>query len=91
MMEVMNMDLPSVFFKGLGDDQLKRIAAVAEEVSMENGREIVREDAEAKVLYILKTGAVELLTKIENEVELPISMLRNQGEIIGSGALISPH
>ena len=86
------MDLPlGYLFKDLDDDQLKRIDAVAREASMENGQGICKEGEEAKELYILKTGAVELLTGIENDVELPISMLRNPGEIFGSGALVTPY
>ena len=86
------MDLPMGYlFMGLDNDQLKRIAAVAREVSMENGQQICREGEEANSLYILKTGAVELMTTVENDVELPISVLRNPGDIFGSGVLIAPY
>jgi CRP-like cAMP-binding protein len=78
-------------FKGLNDDQLKRIVAVVREVSMENGQQICREGEEAKNLYILKAGAVEVITKVENDVELPITVLRNHGDIFGSGVLIAPY
>ena len=86
------MDFPMGYlFKGLNDDQLKGIAAVAREVSMENGQQICKEGEEAKNLYILKTGAVELMTRVKNGVELPISVLRNHGDIFGSGVLIAPY
>lgn len=86
------MDLPMGYlFRGLDNDQLKRIAAIAREVSMENGQQICREGEEANSLYILKTGAVELMTTVENDVELPISVLRNPGDIFGSGILIAPY
>ena len=86
------MDLPMGYlFRGLNDDQLKRVAAVAREVSMENGQQICREGEEANSLYILKTGAVELMTTVEKDVELPISVLRNPGDIFGSGVLIAPY
>ena len=86
------MDLPMGYlFRGLDNDQLKRIAAIAREVSMENGQQICREGEEANSLYILKTGAVELMTTVENDVELPISVLRNPGDIFGSGVLIAPY
>ena len=86
------MDLPMGYlFSGLSDDQLKRIVAVAKEVSMENGQQICREGEEANSLYILKTGAVELMTTVEKDVELPISVLRNHGDIFGSGVLIAPY
>jgi len=86
------MDLPMGYlFRGLKEQQLKRIAAVAREVSMEKGQQICREGEEANSLYILKTGAVELMTTVENDVELPISVLRNPGDIFGSGILIAPY
>ena len=86
------MDLPMGYlFRGLDNDQLRRIAAIAREVSMENGQQICREGEEANSLYILKTGAVELMTTVENDVELPISVLRNPGDIFGSGILIAPY
>lgn len=86
------MDLPMGYlFRDLDNDQLRRIAAIAREVSMENGQQICREGEEANSLYILKTGAVELMTKVENDVELPISVLRNPGDIFGSGVLIAPY
>ncbi len=86
------MDLPlGYLFKGLNDDQLKRIANIATEVSMENEQEICVEGETAKALYILKTGAVELVTKVENEVELPVCILRNPGDIFGGGVLVAPY
>ncbi|NIM97325.1 MAG: cyclic nucleotide-binding domain-containing protein [candidate division Zixibacteria bacterium] len=86
------MDLPlGYLFRDLDDDQLKRIAAVAREIPMEKGQQICREGEEAKELYILKTGAVELMTKVEHDVELPISILRKPGDIFGAGVLVAPY
>jgi len=89
---VVSMDVPlGYLFRDLDDDQLKRIAAVAREVAMENGQEICREGEEAKELYILKAGAVELMTRVEDDVELPISILREPGDIFGAGVLVAPY
>jgi CRP/FNR family cyclic AMP-dependent transcriptional regulator len=86
------MDLPMGYlFKGLNDDKMKRVAAVAKEISMKKGQKICREGEEAKNLYILKTGAVEVITTVENDVELPITVLRNHGDVFGSGVLIAPY
>ena len=86
------MDVPlGYLFEGLTDDQLTKIAAVATEVSMEDGQEICKEGEEAKALLILKTGAVELLTTIDAEIELPIAMLRKPGKIFGAGVLVPPY
>jgi CRP-like cAMP-binding protein len=92
MREVVLMDFSlSYLFKGLSDDQLKRIEAIATELSMKDGQEICKEGEEAKALYVLKTGSIELMTKVENDVELPISILRNTGDIFGSGLLVAPY
>ena len=86
------MELNRCFlFKGLSDDQIKKITAVATDVSMEDGQEIFKDGEEAQALYIVKTGSVELLTKVENGIELPICLLRNPGDMFGSGVLVPPH
>ena len=86
------MDLFTGFlFKGLDQDQLAKIAAITTEISMENGQKLFVEGEEAKHLYILKEGAVELITGVEQELQLPISMLRDPGDIFGSHALIAPY
>ncbi len=85
------MDLSlSYVFKGLNDDQLKRVEAIAQELSIEKGQEICKEGEVAKSIYILKSGAVELVTMVENDFELPISILRNPGDIFGAGVLVAP-
>ena len=86
------MDLSlSYVFKGLNEDQLKRIGAIATDLSMEVGQEIIKEGEEAKALYILKSGAVELVTIVENDFELPISIFKNHGDIFGAGVLVTPY
>jgi CRP/FNR family cyclic AMP-dependent transcriptional regulator len=91
-MEVIAMDLFTGFlFKGLDQDQLGNIAAITREISMENGQKLFVEGEEAEHLYILKEGAVELMTGVEQELQLPISMLRDPGDIFGTHALIAPH
>jgi CRP-like cAMP-binding protein len=86
------MDVPlGYLFKGLNENHLKKIAAVATEVSMQGGHGICKEGEEANALFILKTGAVELLTTIDAEIELPIAMLRKPGKIFGAGVLVPPY
>lgn len=86
------MDVPlGYLFEGLTDGQLKKIEAVGRDIAMEGGQEICKEGEEAKALFILKTGAVELLTTIDTEVELPIAMLRKPGKIFGAGVLVAPY
>ena len=79
------MDLPlGYLFKGLNDDQLERIIAVTSEISMEDGEEIFKEGEESRAVYILKKGAVELITLVESDFELPIATFRKPGDTVGS-------
>ena len=86
------MDLPlGYLFEGLDDDQLGRIIAITCEVPMEDGEVIFTEGEESAAVYILKKGAVELITLVENDFELPIATLRKPGEIVGTSALVPPY
>jgi len=90
--EVITMDLFTGFlFRGLDQDQLAKIGAITTEISMENGQRIFVEGDEAKNLYVLKKGAVELMTSVEQNLELPISILRDPGDIFGSHSFIAPY
>ena len=85
------MDLSlSYLFKGLNDEQLKKIESVVIEMPIKKGQEIIKEGEKAKDLYILKSGAIDLFTKVENDFELPISILRDPGDVFGSGVLVAP-
>ena len=86
------VDLPlGYLFKGLNQDQLERIIAITREVSIEDGELIFKEGGESEAVYILKKGAVELVTLVENDFELPIATLRKPGEIVGTSALVPPY
>ena len=86
------MDVPlGYLFDGLNKDQLKKIEAIGTEIAMKDGQEICKEGEEANALYLLKTGAVELLTTIDTDVELPIAMLRKPGKVFGAGVLVAPY
>ena len=83
--------LSGYLFKGLNDDQLGKVFEIAEEISMEKGQEIFTEGKDATSLYILSTGEVELFTRIDTRIEPPVAMMREIGDIFGSGVLIEPH
>ena len=78
-------------FKGLDADQMKKIMAIGKEVSMKKGQQIFKEGQEANGVYIVRHGSVELLTMLEKELELPISILRKAGDTFGTSALVPPH
>ena len=86
------MDSSSTYlFRGMGEGQMKKILAVGKEIPMKRGQQIIKEGQAANGVYILKSGAVELLTYVEKDFELPISILRNPGDVFGTSALVPPY
>ncbi len=43
------------------------------------------------LIYVLKEGAVELLTQVNGEYELPVKIIRSKGGCFGTSALIPPY
>ena len=78
-------------FRGLNDSHLERISSNTREIGVVAGDEIYREGEEAEAVYVLSTGAVQLVTSVNNQIELPVSIVRDPGEMFGSSALIEPH
>ena len=86
------MELCACFlFKGLTEDQKSEVISVIKETSMDGGQRIFTEGDEALTLYILKKGAVELMTIVEKDFEMPVAILRNPGDCFGTPALLKPH
>jgi len=89
---VSKMDLASGYlFKGLGKEQLKRISEHTGEIEVKPGHEICREGESAASIFLLCRGAVELITSVNDHIELPVSIMREPGAMFGSSALIEPH
>ena len=78
-------------FKGFDEGQMKKIMAIGKEITMKKGQQIFREGQEANGVYVLRRGAVELMTVLEKDFDLPISLLRNPGDVFGSSALVPPY
>ena len=86
------MDSTSTYlFRGMGEGQMKKILAVGKEILMKRGQQIIKEGQAANGVYIVKSGAVELLTTVEKDFDLPISILRNPGDVFGTSALVPPY
>jgi len=86
----MDMLSSCYLFKGLSPHQVDKLAAIARETSVEKGGWLFHEGDAAKCLYLLVDGAVDLLTTIESDVELPTARLKNSGDCFGTGALVEP-
>ena len=78
-------------FRGLSESQLHRLSAVAKEVQIQKGQLLMHEGERAEELFVVKEGAVELLSKVEDGFELPIAILRNPGSCTGTSALVAPY
>ena len=86
------MPLSSSFlFKGLSESQLQRLTTAVNDVEVPKGRWLFQEGNKADRVYILKSGAVEMLTKVNGEYELPIRILRSEGSCFGTSALVPPY
>jgi CRP-like cAMP-binding protein len=78
-------------FKGLSEPQMQRLTAITKETKLHKGQRLLQEGREAEELYVLKEGSVELFMKAEDDFEIPIAILRRQGDHFGTPALIAPH
>jgi CRP-like cAMP-binding protein len=86
------MPLSSSFlFKGLSESQLQRLTSTAKEFQIPKDQWLFQEGSGADRVYVLKNGAVEMLTKVNGEYELPIKIIRSKGECFGTSALVPPH
>jgi len=78
-------------FQGLSETQLQRLAEITKEIQIEKGQWVLQEGHEGGELYVLKEGAVELITKVDGDFELPMAMLRDEGTCFGTSSLVVPH
>jgi CRP-like cAMP-binding protein len=81
------------FFGGLTDDELAAIAMVADEVAYPAGAIIFREGELARHVYVLTSGAVDLLYEIHRPDGMDISYLGAiaAGEPFGVSAFVEPY
>ena len=77
-------------FQGLSESQLSQIRTIGSEASVQAGQWLFHEGDAAEQMYVLKDGAVELLTTVE-EVELPITIVRKPGNCFGTSTMVPPH
>lgn len=85
------MPLSSCYlFARLSEPQLERILAISQNQKIGKGQWLFHEDEKAEHFYLVKEGAVELLTVVDEHIEIPIAMVRTKNGCIGVGSLISP-
>lgn len=85
------MQLSSCYlFEGLSGSQINNLITIGNKTRIQAGRWLFREGDVADKIFILKEGAVELLTTVD-EVELPITIVRDQGDCFGTSTMVPPH
>jgi CRP-like cAMP-binding protein len=78
-------------FEGLSELQLHRLAEICREKHFQKDQWLFHEGQTADRLFLLKDGKVELLTKIGDITELPITIIRSSGSCFGIAALVAPY
>ena len=85
------MPLSSCYlFSRLSEPQIESVLSISREQKIQKGRWLFREDEEAQYFYLIKDGAIELLTVVDEHIEIPIAMVRTKNGCIGIGALVPP-
>jgi len=86
------MPLTSCYlFQGLSQSQIERIVAISREQKFKKDQWLFHEDQDATNLYLVKDGAVELVIKVEDTVEIPIAVIRPKNGCLGVSALVDPY
>jgi len=82
------------FFGPLNDAQLKAIAMIADEVTIEAGVTLFNEKEPAEAMYLLKEGSIDLFYTVEEDPEFrkefPVGEI-NPGEPFGISSIIDPY
>ena len=85
------MQLPSCYlFQNLSAPQIDSLAAITVEEQFQKGKWLFYKDQKADKIYLVKTGAVELLIKVQDTIEIPIAIMRPDNGCVGIGALVEP-
>lgn len=77
-------------FRGLSESQLDRLRSIGSESPARAGQWLFHEGDSAEQMYVLKDGAVELLTTVD-AVELPITIVREPGNCFGTSTMVPPY
>ena len=86
------MPLSSIFlFKDLSESCLKKITDTVKKSQIKKGNWLFHEGNRADRFYALENGAVELFTRINDEIELPVTIIRKVGGCFGISALVPPY
>jgi len=80
----------SEVFDGLSDDELAPIAKMATEASYQAGEEIFAENDEARYLYVVTEGRVQVLINVGRGRQVVVDTVTRDGSF-GWSALVPPY
>jgi len=81
-------------FKGMGDDRIEAIQSCCETGEFKRGERIFRPGEDARFLYILMEGLVELRKEAQNQDNAQNAEVISRvsaGDVFGWSALVEPH
>lgn len=78
------------FFGSLNIDQLKQIAMISDEITIDSGVPILQEGKPAQDIYLLIEGGIDVYFSIDQEKEFFVSEI-NPGEPFGISAMVEPY
>lgn len=79
------------FFSGLPEWALARLAATASKTRMARGALVVRQNDEARALYLLLDGAVRISVRFDGTEDVPMGLEREPGSLIGWSTFRAPY
>jgi CRP/FNR family transcriptional regulator len=83
--------LACYLFQGLSQSQSEQVAAITREQQIKKSHWLFHEGQPAESIYLLKDGAIELVTRVEDTIEIPVTVIRPENGCLGIGALVEPH
>lgn len=79
------------FFEGMPGWSLERLAGSAAKRRLEQGALVVQQNDEARAVYFLLSGAVQILVYFEGMGDLLVGVHREPGSLIAWSALLAPY
>jgi CRP-like cAMP-binding protein len=85
------MQLPRCYlFQNLSTPQIDNLSAITVEEQFQKDKWLFYKDQKADKIYLVKKGAVELLIKVQDTIEIPITIIRPDNGCVGIGSLVEP-
>jgi CRP-like cAMP-binding protein len=78
-------------FRGLPEEKMSAIYALAASRSVRQGDWLFQKTDPAEHIYLLETGAIELLLPVDSNIEVPVALIRPGNGCVGVGALVEPY